>query len=672
MKNSSHESIKARHRIVRAFALILAFVPVIFYVQKLPAQNFETKFGKCSQDELELKVCPFDSLADAMVLYDVGETRLESLSEKYYVIFERKIKFKFFNKAGLEHADFEIDYYDGKEGIEKVTAIKCNTYNIENGKVVVTKLENKNIFEEKLANRWLRKKFAMPGVKEGSVVEISYDITSPYIFSLPSWEFQMGIPVMYSHLTATLNQHFEYTFIKKGDLKLDDYKRYESTVSYAYFNTYKKYDIVHEYIMKNVPAFNDEIYITSKNDYINKVDIQLSRVVYSDGNYDLIMSTWPKLSEELYFKDNFGGYIKSFSRGNEITRLISALPLDSTFNKAKFIDEYIKNNYTYNGDQQYLTSGSKNDIEKSKKGNCADLNLMAVGLLKAAGYTAYPAMLSTRENGKVNSMYPFLDNFNYVIAVYYDNNEMRVMDVTEPLMAFGTIPPKCLNDVCLLLKDKEIEWLSLSSQKISDLKYLKTLTPLPESDSMLVQSNLTATYFDAYNLRKEYISDYHKLATDLIGEDYSLYDSITCNKLENMEEPFELSYNRKQPLEAIDNMILIEPFEGEVITENPLKQPVRNYPIDIGYRYSKTFSVDIIIPEGYKIASIPESLTVNNKDIKIVYTVIQKEPSKVNVIGLYQFKKDVYHQSSYNDMRGYLDMIVNKFNEKLVLESTEI
>lgn len=668
MKFKSHTMVEVRRSALKE----IVFVLFVLLFNTVSAQNFENKFGKCSQAELEMASCPYDSTADAMVLYDEGDTYFSVIAEKYQIIFDRKIKYKFFNKAGIDDAKFEIRFYDGNQGSERVSYIKCNTYNLENGKVVVTKLENKNIFDEKSGKKWLIKKFAMPAVREGSVVEVSYRITSPYLFSLPSWKFQAEIPVMYSRYKVTVNPHFEYTFMKKGDLPLGDYKKYELLGIPTYINQVPRRDVAYEYVMNNVPAFRNESYITSYNDYINKLDVQISRILYNDGSSKVIMSSWPKLSEDLESEDNFGAYIKAFSKDDDVFISMDGLPQSDSLKLIKFIDQYIKKNYTYNGDDQYFASGSKKDIEKLKKGNSADLNLMAVGMLRAAGYNAYPALLSTRENGKVNSAYPFLDAFDYVIAIYEFNNELKVMDVTDPMLRFGDIPPKCLNDVCLLLKSKDVEWLGVKSNDISNSKFIKVLTPLPGADSLLIDNTLTTTYFDAYNMRKDYKSDYEDLASSLLGSDYSLYDSIRCKNLEVAEEDFILTYSKKVPLEVIENMILIEPFEGEVMTENPLKQPVRTYPIDIGYRYSKSFSVDIIIPEGYKVAAQPENLVVNNQDIRIVYTVSTNQPSKVNIMGIYQFKKDVYDCSSYNNIKGYIDIIVNKFNEKLVLEAAEI
>lgn len=651
----------------------LAVLACIILNTNVKAQNFITKFGQCSQDEIDLMACPFDTTADAMVLHDIGFLYFEVIGEKYQTVYERRTKIKIFNKAGIaDNAEFEISYYKGNLGFEKVTAIKGNTYNMVNGKLEVTKLEGKNVFDEKESDDWYNKKFAMPGVKEGSVYEVSYRITSPYYFQLPSWRFQRHIPVLYSEIIARMNPHFEYTFIMRGDGTLSDFQKYEDGGMPTYINTARYHDVNYKYVMKNVPAFKEEAFITSENDYICKLDFQLSTIIYSDGERKQIMSTWPKVCEELRTHENFGAYMKSWEREGDEILLSTEFNALSPLEKAKAVDKFIKTNFTCNDRNRLFSSGKKKDIQKVKNGNSADLNLMAVGLLKAAGLEAYPVILSTRSHGKIQTTYPFIDAFNYVVAAVRIDTALYMIDGSEPLLNFGEIPPKCLNDICMMVKEKDIEWLTVSSMQMSESRFDIAIVPEIVSDSLRMDYKLKTTYFKALENRTEYHTDYEGLATDLLGKDYKLYDSIRCENLTDIEKPFELSYHKSIPLERVENKIIIEPFTGNVMTENPLKQPTRSYPIDMTYKYSKTFSVDITIPKGYHLISKPDNLVVNNKNIRIVYSIIEKDAEHINVIGMYQFKKDVYPATDYKDIKGYMDIIVTKFNEKIILETSEI
>ena len=54
-----------------------------------------------------------------------------------------------------------------------------------------------------------------------------------------------------------------------------------------------------KFIMTDMPAFRDEEYITSINDYIIKLDFQLCKIYYLNGGTKDIITTWPLLIDEL-------------------------------------------------------------------------------------------------------------------------------------------------------------------------------------------------------------------------------------------------------------------------------------------------------------------------------------------------------------------------------------
>ena len=106
---------------------------------------------------------------------------------------------------------------------------------------------------------------------------------------------------------------------------------------------------------------------------------------------------------------------------------------------------------------------------------------------------------------------------------------------------------------------------------------------------------------------------------------------------------------------------------NEPLTENPIKQGNRKYPIDFTYSFGKRFKSIITIPQGYKIEYIPESLKTNNIHISMEYQVINLDSTKILVTGLYTFKKPIYEAEDITSLKLYFNDIIKKFNEKIVL-----
>ena len=97
------------------------------------------------------------------------------------------------NKNGFDLATVEIPIYQSKNFEERLDDFSAATYNIENGNVMVTKVDKGSLFKDKDDNEIVYK-FTFPNLKEGSIVEFKYKVTSPSAYFIEPWYFQRIIP----------------------------------------------------------------------------------------------------------------------------------------------------------------------------------------------------------------------------------------------------------------------------------------------------------------------------------------------------------------------------------------------------------------------------------------------------------------------------------------------
>ena len=89
--------------------------------------------------------------------------------------------------------------YESESGREeKYLILKLITYNLENDKMVATKVEKDSKFKSTENKRYNIIKFAFPNVKDGSVVEYSYTVLSPFIHEMPKIMIEENVPIIYS------------------------------------------------------------------------------------------------------------------------------------------------------------------------------------------------------------------------------------------------------------------------------------------------------------------------------------------------------------------------------------------------------------------------------------------------------------------------------------------
>ena len=63
-------------------------------------------------------------------------------------------------------------------------------------------------------------KFAMPALRNGCVIEVSYKVISPYLFNFHSWDFQSHIPKINSEYEVHIPGFWNYNISLRGLLKL--------------------------------------------------------------------------------------------------------------------------------------------------------------------------------------------------------------------------------------------------------------------------------------------------------------------------------------------------------------------------------------------------------------------------------------------------------------------
>src|SRR5206468_294611 len=84
--------------------------------------------------------------------------------------------------------------------------------------------------------------------------------------------------------------------------------------------------------------------------------------------------------------------------------------------KAKAIYAYLQKWFKWNNITSiYSFDGIKKAYE-AHTGTIGDINLALGAALSAAGLNTELVVLSTRDNGSINMLYPVINDFNYVIA----------------------------------------------------------------------------------------------------------------------------------------------------------------------------------------------------------------------------------------------------------------
>lgn len=613
-----------------------------------------------------------DSTADAEVLMDHAIIEYEydnRLGFSYRTFVHKRIKI--YKSSALDRGNFSIPLYNKSSANgELISNFKGITYNIENGKMVKDDLSRKSIVQEKVTDTYSQKKISMPNVKEGSVIEYQYQLTTPLnVLNSPrTWYFQTDIPVKSSQLDITIPSHFYYQVMMGGYLSLDLNERENVTVdmSNATLNTNGTRYL---FGVKNAPAFKDEKFITTESDYISKIDFELSSISIPNQLEQNFNESWESLDQTLLASESWG---KNFSSSKDIRELAAKYQgLNSDEEKTKAILNYVTRNIKWNDEIRLWGKENAKRVLEDKTGNSSQLNILLCSILREAGIEANPVIMSTRKNGRINTTYPLLDRFNNTIVAVKLGEEWKFMDATYPLSKPGELPERCLVGIGRMITKDKGEFVEIkANDRYSEMTVVKAKI-YPEDGKIVGDYSESASGILGHALKVMYKES---------GEE-ELVKSIKASQedwnIENVElENFDKdasSVTIKAHFEqeeggVMPDMIYMPAILISKVEENPFKKKERMFPVNFGHKTSKTFQAEYEIPEGFQVEALPQSISLAMPagEGRFMFTVQEKE-NKIVVMSRIVLKKSEYTANEYPYLKEFYAKIVEKHAEQIVL-----
>ncbi|MCU4165584.1 DUF3857 domain-containing protein [Carboxylicivirga caseinilyticus] len=639
---------------------------LFFYSTLLIAQNKRIEFGILDPDDLTLKECSFEKDAPAVVIFDYGESRfLYSEGSGYEIAFKQHKRIKIFNEGGYDQAEIVIPLYISKNDRETIRDIEGYTYNFKNDHLEKIPLDKSLIYEEKISEYVYLKKFALPKVTDGSVIEYTYTIDSPYHIHFRDWEFQSDIPTLYSQYTAAMIPFYSYRYRLQGASKMDHFNSYEERGIDRRFMGITFRDMIYEFGLKNVPSFQDESFISSRNDYIKKIDFQLVEINHPTGYKQKFMDTWPLLAKELLEFESFGKYIKKATKWAEKNAgQFTSLSESERFNA---ILDMVKATYKWNNYEGKYAQYDLKDFLKNLEGNIGNINLFTIGVLRANNIEAEPVVISTRDHGKVSNDFPYSDFFNYVLILAKIDDHYKLLDATQGFCPNELIPDNCINGQGFIVKENSDQWVTIDNAAPSIEKTILEYTVNLNNYTIEGECSKTSTGYIALNQRRSYYSnqDNFKKRYEPLGLIES--EEIKVNNLLDEEKPFEFSFDFNQNIDVIDNQIILHPFAHFPIKENPFKQEKRTLPIDLVNKKAYQYTALIEIPDGYKIEVLPQKEVINQKELQLTFLLQDMGNNKIKVYASYNFQQSTYPAENYLALKKFMNKVTEILNSKIVL-----
>jgi hypothetical protein len=627
-----------------------------------------------------------DSNTHAVILSDQGEVHYIGNDKDWFsCVYTRQTRIKILDKTAFKLATVSFNLYGEDENLQKLGNVAAITCNIENGQLAEQNLDSKDVFLTRRDKEQRVVKFTLPGVKEGSIIEYTYTIVSGYWHVLPAWEFQsVEYPCLSSEYKVEIPQTLGFIMVRqgvhpyavdKGGTGHQSYlllKKSEGPLAYASQGEQLRVDAItikHDWVIRNVPAFGTESFLTTPENYIDKIDFQLSKTYNGEQSTDH-SNTWAKATEELLAKENFGGALSGDN--NSVDQLSNKITADGdALAQARAVYYYVGRHFTCTSHYDKYIETSFKDVIRSNSGTVGEINLLLIALLRKRGLAADPVVLSTRDFGFNLATYPVLDRLNYVVARLNLGGKLYYLDAAHPQLGFGQLPGNCYNGHARVISNRDSSSVYFWADSLKESKLTTVLLVNTEKG---FEGSLQTTLGpeESYKLRRDIAEhgepQYFKDIQTRYGDDADInnggIDSLTM-----LEDPVKVHYDfalRQQPGATV---IYLNPVMSGIWRENPFQAAERKYPVEMPYAMDETYVFSMDIPEGYVVDELPKSTKVIfNGDQGYFEYLLAHQGDQIQMRCRLRLNKALFPPEDYGSLRDFFAFVVKKENEQIVLK----
>ncbi len=662
--------------------LTLLFCMAIYINLHAQYKEAKIKFGDVQANDFKQQVYSIDSSADAVYLDDIGSMKYEGNTSGWFsIIYKVHRRIRLLNKKSFDDlGTVEIPLYSKNEDKEELKDLEAATYNIEDGKVVQTKIDKTAIFQDKDGD-YEMKKFTFPAIKEGSIIEYTYTTKSPFYRDVPGWVFQSHYPRLWSQYTADRPEFFDLIVFRQGylnpviDTSVNTSAFFSVTVPGG-VEVSRNYSVnsnmvEHTWAFKDVPALKEEGFITSMRNYVQKVEFQFSAIRFPEQQPETFMTSWYETVDQLMKDDDFGADL-SKENGWLKDDVKTATAGETNYeDKAKNIYAFVRDNYKCIDCSSVYLSQPLKKTAQSKKGNVVDINMLLIAMLRIAGYSADPVLLSTREHGKAYDMYPILRKFNYVVVrLNINDNKSYLLDAAHPVLGFGHLDEACYNGYGRAIAALP-SLINLSADSLHESEVASLFLSNDESGKITGNYKDVMGEMQSNNMRekmkKTNTDDYFKDVRKSFSFDVDVTNKI-IDSLDKPEMPVSVQYDLS--FKPDDDILYFTPMLADgAYKENPFKAAQRFYPVEMPYCTDETYVLNMEIPTGYKVDELPKSARLSlNGDEGMFEYLIQQNGDNILLRCRTKLNQANFEPDDYETLRNFFAFIVEKESEQIVFK----
>jgi hypothetical protein len=483
-----------------------------------------------------------------------------------------------------------------------------------------------------------------------------YELTS--LLNLPEWNPQSKIPVLDA----------QFRIIKEVPIGL---KRYPINMDVNPNITTDGRDSIFTWRMTNIPARDDIYRCPPENKYNQKVlfactEFKVDNFVGSAHRWDDFARWIREIYADCY---NLSNVAKA-----EAQALVASCK--NNRDRVKTLYSFLQKNTRYVAIELGLGKWrpySADWVHNKKYGDCKDLSIYMISLLDAVGLQAYPALIKTRNRGKLFTDFP-CNQFNHVIVFVPLKSDTLWLEVTSDYLSAGELPYNDQGcDVLVIHKNKSEVLTTPLSQSVDNCEITTIRGTLKSWSGLEFEAQFHFTGND--KIYMDYISntyDEHKLQNYMRGylgrfestpelADYAFYRQEFTTSL-NLNGQYKNFVNQSK------RRIFLNPnIFNRVDFDEELVEKTRVFPIFYKYPFIEIDTTVVAMPIARGIESAPNQIDIDNTfgRYKIAYSYAE---NTLTYIRHFEIKQRMIPADQYEAYVRFMLKVEEYDNKKFVIK----
>jgi hypothetical protein len=623
--------------------------------------------------EKKLVSVELDPKADIVILSNTRRGKILHQADDWVNVIEFHWRAKVLNEAGKRFSEIHIP---GSKN-SRVTGIRARTIKADG---TIVNLPEDQIFRKSTViavgyrrSEWV---FNFPAVEPGAIVEYRYTRYDDFLAYIDPFYFEGPAVTLKAAVSQAIPDEMGYQILcsRCPQAVQPVVKPWVDGPARG-----KQYSIE----LSNLQGFGDEVMMPPRRDVSPHLEMVLQAwngaFIESLGRVDDIFTDWDSVARWAEFT-----YDKSAKELQPALRVLVngwVEGIDDPREKLRAILRHIQNDFRYIAwDNVVGGTRAAGDIMKDLSADNEEKAVLTMAAIRMIGMDGHYALVSARNAGAINPSFFSFSQFTHVVVALPDGaGGFEWLDPTVSYAPYGMLPWRDSGAKALLIQKGKGQLVDLPGKvEASRTSYQVSVKP---GEAGRGEMAIEAEYVreDAVDMRSELAPQGEKGRQDYLAEwlerrqPGATLTSWTVENLDKLDEPLRITMQATVPgiVTVADDIVLVKGCLLSCLSNNPVPQAARRYPLNLDRGWNVQETVVIQPPAGMKPAGMPPATQMDAGTARISMQCTPTGENAARCLRVFTAPRRQWPPVQMEKVRRLYDEVVKADRTMVAFESAE-